>query len=167
MTEEVAQLPQLARGDVGLRQQPRAQQVGERARVDRVVLHPRGGDRLGAQRMRQVQLVAGGLEHVGEPLPAGGRLERDPGLAVDLLEQLEEGLRVVRDPAGEQLPSALIEHGDVRAAPVQVDADPSHTVLHGRYLLSDGRPRGRNPRGLSYSIRGGGPATFSLAALAP
>jgi hypothetical protein len=51
VAQQVAQLTQLARRDVGLRQQPRAQQVGQRARVDSVVLDPRRGDRLGAQRV--------------------------------------------------------------------------------------------------------------------
>ena len=110
MAQQVAQLPQFTWRDVGLGQQPRAQQVGERPRVDRVVLHARGGDRLGAQRMRQVQLVAGVLQHVGEPLPAVGRLERDLGLAVDPRQQLEEGLGVVCDPARDQFAAVVIEH---------------------------------------------------------
>ena len=63
--------------------------------------------------MGEVQLAASLLQDVGEPLPAVGRLERDLGLAVDPLEQLEEGLGVVDYPARQQLPAALVEHRDV------------------------------------------------------
>jgi hypothetical protein len=68
--------------------------------------------------VREVQLVAGLLQDVGEPLPAVGRLERDLGLAVDSLEQLEERLRVIDDPPREQLPPVLVEHGHVGALAV-------------------------------------------------
>jgi len=44
--QEIAQVAQLGRGDVGLGQQIGAQQMGERAGVDGVGLHARRGDRL-------------------------------------------------------------------------------------------------------------------------
>jgi hypothetical protein len=100
--------------------------VSQRADVDGVGLNPRGGDRLRPQRMGQVQLVAGLLEQVGQPLPAVGRLERDLGFAVDPRQQLEEHLRVVDDPARQKLTAALVNHGDVRALAMQVDADRIH-----------------------------------------
>jgi hypothetical protein len=62
LAEQIAQVAQLARRHIGLGQQIGAQQVGERAGVDGVGLHPRGGDRLGAQRVGKVQLVAVVLE---------------------------------------------------------------------------------------------------------
>jgi len=76
--------------------------------------------------MRQVELVARLLEHVGEPLPAVGRLDSNPGLAVDLPEQLQEGLRVVVDPAREQPAAVLRDDRDLGAPLVQVDADRIH-----------------------------------------
>jgi hypothetical protein len=75
VAEQIAQVPQLARRDVRLRQQVGTEQVRERVRVDRVGLHAGGGARLRAQRMREMQLVAGLLEPVGQSLPAVGRLE--------------------------------------------------------------------------------------------
>jgi hypothetical protein len=85
----------------------------QRARVDGVGLDPCRGDRLGPERMGQVQLVAVVLEQVGQPLPAVGRLERDLGLAVELAEQRHERIGVVDDPAREQLAAALVERRDV------------------------------------------------------
>jgi len=76
--------------------------------------------------MRQVELVARLLEHVGEPLPAVGRLESDLGLAVDPPEQRHERVGVVGDPAREQLAAVLVEGRDLRALAVQVDADRIH-----------------------------------------
>jgi hypothetical protein len=73
-----------------------------------------------------VQLVAGVLEQIGEPLPAVGRLERDLGLAVDLRQQLEERGRVVRDPPRQQLAALIVEHRNLRARAVQIDTRPSN-----------------------------------------
>ena len=66
-------------------------------RVDRVGLHPRGGDRAGAERVREVHVIAGVLEQLGEPLPAVGRLERDMR-AHRVAEQFDERLAPSRDP---------------------------------------------------------------------
>jgi hypothetical protein len=52
VAQEIAQLAQLRRGDVGLGQQIGAQQVGERARVDGVRFHARRRDRLRPQGVR-------------------------------------------------------------------------------------------------------------------
>ena len=65
------------------------------ARVDGVSLHPGRGDRLGAQRVRQVELVALILEQLGEPLPAIGRLKCDLALAVEPSEQLQKRIAVI------------------------------------------------------------------------
>ena len=98
----------------------------ERARVDRVCLHPGGGDRLRAQRMREVQLMPLGLEEIGEPLPAVGRLECDPQLTAQLGQDRLQRLRVVRDPTRKQLRPVLIESGDLRARAMKIDADLDH-----------------------------------------
>jgi len=113
LAQEIAQVAQLARCHVGLGQQIGAQQLGERARVDRVSLHPRRGDRLGPQRVGQVQFVAVLLEQVGQPLPAIGRLKRDLGLAVEFPEEREESAGGGDDPAREQLDAMLVERRDV------------------------------------------------------
>ena len=68
--------------------------------------------------MREVQLVARVLEHVGQPLPAVGRLQRDPAVAVDLREQLQECLGVVDDPPREEHVASVVDHGDVRTRAV-------------------------------------------------
>jgi hypothetical protein len=57
VAEKLAQLAQLARRHVGLGEQIGAQKVGERARVDGVRLHPRGGDRLRVPRMAWGALI--------------------------------------------------------------------------------------------------------------
>jgi len=126
VTEQVAEVAQLARRDVRLRQQVGAEQVRERARVDRVRLHARGGDRLRAQRMGEVQLVAGLLQQIGQPLPAVGRLERDPSVIAQSVQQLEEGLALVDDPPREQLLALVVEDGDLRALAVEIDPDVHH-----------------------------------------
>jgi hypothetical protein len=113
VAQQVAQVAQLTRRDVRLRQQVGAEQVRERARVDRVRLHPGGGDRFRAQRMGKMQLVAGVLEQIGQPFPSVGRLERDPGVIAQFVQQAEEGLGLVDDPAREQLIAVLIEDGDL------------------------------------------------------
>src|SRR5215216_3394157 len=75
--------------------------------------------------MREVQLVACVLEQIGQPFPAVGRLERDPGL-LELAEQVEKRCRIVDDPARDQLASLLAEDGDLRALAVEVDTDVDH-----------------------------------------
>jgi hypothetical protein len=126
LTQQVALVAQLPRRHIRLGQQVGAQQMRQCARVDGVGLHPRGGDRLGPERVGQVQLVAVVLEQVGEPLPAVGRLERDLGLAVEPAEQRHERVGVVGDPAREQLAAVLVERRHVRALAMQVDADRIH-----------------------------------------
>jgi hypothetical protein len=124
VAQQVAQIAQRARRDVGLGQQIGTQQVREGPGVDGVGLHPRGGDRLGPERMREMQLVAGVLEQIGEPL-----------------------LRIVDDPAREQLPPVLVQRRDMRALAVQVDTDPA-TIRH-QGLLRPGlqiAPDGIAPR---------------------
>ena len=125
MAQQVAQVTQLARRDVGLRQQIGAQQVRQRPGVDGVGLDARRGDRLGAHRVCEVQLVAGVLEHVGQPLPAVGRLQRDPAFA-EALQQRQERLRVVDDSPRQQLHARLVERRDVRALAMQIDTDRIH-----------------------------------------
>jgi hypothetical protein len=73
-----------------------------------------------------VQLIAGVLEHVGQPLPAIGRLQRHPAFPLDAPEQRQERLRVVENPPRQQLRAVVVDHGDVRTLAVQVDADRMH-----------------------------------------
>ncbi len=49
--------------------------------------------------------------------------------------------------------------GGCRAPAVQIDADPTRTVIHGRSSSPIVRPRGPNPRGLKRAVRGGGPTS--------
>ena len=90
LAQQVAQVTQLARGDVGLREQIGAQQLRQRARIDGIGLHPCRRDRLRPQRMREVKLATLALEQLGQPLPAIGRLKREPGVLTELAEQLPE-----------------------------------------------------------------------------
>jgi hypothetical protein len=69
--------------------------------------------------------MAGVLQHVGQPLPAVGRLQRHPALT-DALQQRQERLRVVDDPPRQQLLARLVDDRDMRALAVQVDADRMH-----------------------------------------
>ena len=65
--------------------------------------------------------------------------------------------------------AVLVDHRDLRAAAVQVDADPTRSVIHGRSSSRIVRPRGRNPRGLelcSSGPEGRPPATRALGARA-
>ena len=105
VAKQLAQVAQLGRGDVRLGQKPSPQQMRERLGVDRVGLHPRGGDRLRAQRMGKVHVVAGLLEQLGQPLPAVGRLQRNVR-PIRVVQLLKECLAVADDL------SAL--HGSVR-----------------------------------------------------
>ena len=159
VAQQLAQVAQLGRGDVRLGQQPGAQQVRERLGVDRVGLHPRGGDRLRPQRVGEVHVVAGLLEQVGQPLPAVGRLERHVR-PVRVAEQLPERVAVVDDPARERKLSVLVDDRDLRAPTVQVDADPARRVTHGRYLRLELSGRAAIIRTVSkLAVRGGGPTS--------
>jgi hypothetical protein len=100
--------------------------VCERLRVDSVRLHARGGDRSRAQRVREVDLVAGVLEQLCQPLPAVGRLDGDPRLALQAGEQLEERLAVVDDPPRQRQLALPVDHRDLRAVAVQANPDRIH-----------------------------------------
>jgi len=126
LAQQVAEIAQLARSDVGLRQQIGTQQLRQCARVNGVGLHPRRRDRLRAQRMRQMQLAALGLEQLGQPLPPVGGLEREPVVVAQLAEQLAEALGVVDQPPRQQLLAALVNHRDMRALAMQVNPDVHH-----------------------------------------
>jgi hypothetical protein len=129
VAQQLPQLSQLAWRDVGLGEEIGAQQVGERACVDGVRLHPCGGDRLRVPRMGEVELDTLGLEQVGEPLPAEGGLEGDLRFLSQLGEDGAQRFRVVRHPAREQLQALLVEGGDVRGPAMEVDADVDHGGL--------------------------------------
>jgi hypothetical protein len=114
VAEQITQVAQLRRGDVRLGQQTGAQQVRERLGVDRVCLHPGGGDRPGPQRVREVHVKAGVLEQLGEPFPAVGRLQRDMR-SLWVAEQFGDRLASGRDPFGERQLSVLVNDRDLRA----------------------------------------------------
>lgn len=73
--------------------------------------------------MREMQLAALVLEQLGEPLPTLGRVQREPGVRTQLVEQFAEQLGIVDEPAREQLPAVLVNDRDVRALAMQVDSD--------------------------------------------
>ncbi len=84
-----------------------------RVRVDRVVLYPARGDRLGRQRVGHVRLDPSVGEQVREPAPAVRGLERDAErrrreLAEDALERLGPAL----DPPAEDRGARLVEGRD-------------------------------------------------------
>jgi hypothetical protein len=122
---KLAQVAQLGRGDVRLWPQPGAQKVRKRLGVDRVGLHASGGDRPRAQRVREVHVVAGLLQQLGQPLPAVGRLERHVR-ARGIAEQTAERVAVVDDPTRERQLAVLVDDSDLRAPAVR--SMPTHRV---------------------------------------
>jgi hypothetical protein len=126
LAQQVAQIPELARGDIRLRQQVGAQQVRQRPRVDRVGLHARRCDRLGAQRMRQMQLAAAILQQLRQPLPTVGGLQREGRLVPELGDHLLEDIGVIDDPTRQHLHATLVDGRDMRALAMQVDTDVNH-----------------------------------------
>jgi hypothetical protein len=63
-------------GDPRLRQQIRAQQLGQRPGIDPIVFQPRRRDRLAPARVRQVRLQLEVIKQLGQPGPAVRGLER-------------------------------------------------------------------------------------------
>jgi len=79
--------------------------------------------------MREVQLVAGLLEQVGQPLPAVGRFERDLSLIAQFAEQAEKGLGLVDDlreriSAPSRSRTAICERLRWRSMPTYIIAGP-------------------------------------------
>jgi hypothetical protein len=74
--QQHAELAHRRRSDPRLRQQIRAQQLGQDVRVDLVVGQPGRGDRLAPRRVRQVRLEPVVLEQLDQPAPAERGLER-------------------------------------------------------------------------------------------
>jgi hypothetical protein len=79
VTDQLAQLPLLSRGDERFGQITAAQPVGQLGRVAHVVLDPPGVP-VQAKRVHQMHPGAVGLQQVGRPVPAIGRLERHLGI---------------------------------------------------------------------------------------
>jgi hypothetical protein len=84
--------------------------------------------------MRQMQLAALILEQLGQPLPAIGRFQREPGVLAELGQQPAKHLRIVREPPRQSLAAVLLDNGDMRALAMQVDPD----VHHARASLGPG-----------------------------
>jgi hypothetical protein len=105
----------------------RPQEVGQRRRVDRVVLHPARRDGLGRERVGHVGRDAGVGQEVGEPAPAIGRLEGDPDrCGSELAEHPPELVRVVVEAATEDESSGLVECCHLRYLAVEVDPEVHH-----------------------------------------
>ena len=60
-----------------------------------------------------MQLAALVLEQLGQPLPTVGRLQREPRLLAQLVEQFAKPVGVVDEPAREQLLAVLVDDRDM------------------------------------------------------
>jgi hypothetical protein len=100
MPDELAQLPNLWRGDPRLGKPAHPQQVGEVLRVALVVLDPPVLEGLHPQRVRQVHRRPQLGEGVRGPVPAVGRFQHHLGCFAGAGHDLAQVLRVVADPGG-------------------------------------------------------------------
>jgi hypothetical protein len=116
-------------GDVGLGEEISAQHMGQRACVDGVRLHPRGGDRPRVPANEQDGARSAEPQAGLAATPNQNRLEGRPRIPSQLGEDRAQGVRVIRHPTREQLEPALIESSNMRAPAVQVDADVDHGGL--------------------------------------
>jgi hypothetical protein len=105
------------------------EQMRQRLGVDRVVLHPRRGDRLGRQRMRHVRRHPELGQLVGKPAPAVGRFERHLDRPrPQLVDHLLNRRRASADLAVEEQPALLVDGGDLRLLAMKVDSDVNHPL---------------------------------------
>jgi hypothetical protein len=129
VARQLPELPHLSRGDPGLGQPAHPQQVSQIRCVTLIVFDPAVGERLHAQRMRQVHLGARRGQGVRRPVPPVRGLQdhlrglTGPG---DLRPQLR---RAVGDPRRAQ-PPAILGHPHQHAAPaVQIHAHDLPAVI--------------------------------------
>jgi hypothetical protein len=54
--------------------------------------------------------------------------------SLGVAKQLKHRLAIVDDPLGQRELPVLVDHRDLRTPAVQVDADPTRSVIHGRFL---------------------------------
>ena len=130
---QLAQLADLRRGDPRLRQPAHPQQVGQVRGVALIVLDPAVGERLDPQRMRQVHLRPGLLEHVRGPVPAVRRLDHHPRVLPRPGDHRPQRRGAVGDPDGLQLPAVLGHPHQHAAPPVQVHPDDLPAVICFRH----------------------------------
>ena len=130
---DLAQLADLRRGDPRPGQPAHPQQVRQVRGVPLVVLDPPAAERLDAQRVGQVHLGPGRLEHVHGPVPAVRRLDDDPRVLPRLGDLAPQRGRAAGDPDGLQLASVLGHPDDHAAPPVQVDPDDLPAVVCFRH----------------------------------
>nr|WP_257033172.1 hypothetical protein [Streptomyces sp. 1331.2] len=123
MPDQLAQLAYGGRGEIGLGQAAHPQQVGKIPCVPHIVLHAPVGEALDAERVRQVDGGAGGLEHVRGPVPAVGGLQYHVRVGPRLGDLKGQRHGVVVDPDGLQQFALISLPHDNRAAAVQVDTD--------------------------------------------
>ncbi len=142
--------------------------------------------RRGFRRLGQMHHRADRAQLLDEKPPAGGRLERDLQLlAREPLKEPAHPDPVRRsDPRATDLAAAQIDplSGDLRPMLVNTHhyrhptnlpttqgqpptSDPSNTLVGGRCLLLNGRPRGCNPRAPTYAVRHEGPGHLPAAGL--
>jgi hypothetical protein len=123
VSDELAQLPELRRRDVGLGETSEAQQVDEVLGVPQVVVHPPVTPVV-AERVSEVHVCTELPEIIGEPVPAVGGLEDDVGMFPRFEKRLFEGEKIsVVDPFGRERVAGVIASHEHRATPVQIDSD--------------------------------------------
>ena len=123
MTQQGPQIAGGLRGDPGLGQQIRPQQLGQGRRIDLVVLQPRRGDCLAAAGMNQVRLQLQLLEQIDQPTPAVGGLERHRRAWRQRAKDRQQLGRVVGQVAVAQLITSGVHDGDLGALAMHVHAD--------------------------------------------
>jgi len=126
---QLPQLTDLRRGDPRLRQPPHPQQVRQVSGVLLVVLHTAVSECLDPQRVGQVHLRPGGLEHIGGPVPPIRRFQDHPRVRPSHGDRLAQLRRAVGDP-GRAQPAPVLGHPHQHtAAPVQVHPDDLTAVI--------------------------------------
>jgi hypothetical protein len=160
VAHQLAQLPLGRGGDVGLGQPAHAQQIGQIRGVAHVVLDPPVGEAFHPQRMRQMNLGTGGLQHVDRPVPAVGRLQHHLRVRAGLGQLQPQRDRVVVDADPAQ-PLPVLGHPHDHTAPaVQIDPDVLATVVVFVHRGLPQRVVGEHPRASARDHGGRRPRPF-------
>jgi hypothetical protein len=157
VAHQLAQFPFVRGGDVGLGQPMHPQQVRQIRGVADIVLHPPVGEPLDSERVREVDVRAGGLQRVDRPVPAIRGFQHHFWVRAGLGQLQPQRDRVIVDANPAQLLALLGRPHDHTAAAVQIDTDVLATVVvsaHGASLnVTNEHPRasardheGRRPR---------------------
>ena len=129
VADHLAKLPHSRRRQVGLRQPTHPQQVRQIRRVAHVVLDPPVGETLYSQRMRQMDLRTGGLQHISRPVPAIRRFQHHLRIPTSLRDLQAQRDRVIVDAYRRKPLTGLGHPHDHAAAPVQIDTHDLPTVV--------------------------------------